>query len=114
MKVQYNYSQLVMLPETNEDEMFAQSLTRLVSAVSNRLMAWYGDCEFDGKATSGYKISFLPDKQPGIGVVGKMGGLATSKKYGKAHYQKLAENMNKKLGRNTSKESNGKEEEGKA
>ena len=29
-------------------------------------------------------------------VLGKLGGLATKKKYGKAHYQKLAENMNKK------------------
>ena len=28
--------------------------------------------------------------------LGSMGGKATSKKYGKGHYQKLAENMNKK------------------
>lgn len=28
--------------------------------------------------------------------LGKLGGLATKKKYGKEHYQKLAENMNKK------------------
>lgn len=100
MKVQYNYSQLVMLPENNDEEMFAQALTRLVSAVSNKLVAWYGDCEFDGKETSGYKIAYAPDKKPGVGI-GKLGGLATSKKYGKAHYQKLAQNMNKKLGRGT-------------
>lgn len=100
MKVSYNYSQLAMLPENNEDEMFAQALIRLVSAVSNKLMAWYGDCEFDGKATSGYKIAYAPDQKPGVGI-GKLGGLATSKKYGKVHYQKLAANMNKKLGRST-------------
>lgn len=28
--------------------------------------------------------------------LGKMGGLATSKKYGREHYLKLAENMNRK------------------
>ena len=28
--------------------------------------------------------------------LGRLGGQATKKKYGKAHYQKLAENMNKK------------------
>lgn len=103
MKVQYNYKQLVMLPENNDEEMFVQKLTRLVSAVSNDLMAWYGDCEFDGKETSGYKIAYIPDREPGKGIVSvaRKGGLATSKKYGKAHYQKLAQNMNKKLGRGT-------------
>lgn len=30
--------------------------------------------------------------------LGRLGGLATSKKHGKKHYQKLAENMNKKKG----------------
>jgi len=30
-------------------------------------------------------------------ILGRLGGLATKKKYGKKHYQKLAENMNKKL-----------------
>ena len=34
-------------------------------------------------------------------MLGKLGGLATKKKYGKEHYQKLAANMNKKLGRGT-------------
>ena len=34
-------------------------------------------------------------------ALGKLGGIATKKKYGKAHYQKLAANMNKKLGRGT-------------
>ena len=34
-------------------------------------------------------------------MLGKLGGLATKKKYGKKHYQKLAQNMNKKLGRGT-------------
>ncbi len=34
-------------------------------------------------------------------MMGKLGGLATKKKYGKSHYQKLAQNMNKKLGRGT-------------
>ena len=29
--------------------------------------------------------------------LGRQGGLKTSKTYGKEHYQKLAENMNKKL-----------------
>jgi len=29
-------------------------------------------------------------------ILGKLGGQATKKKYGKAHYQRLAENMNKK------------------
>ena len=29
-------------------------------------------------------------------MLGKLGGLATRKKYGKEHYQKLAANMNKK------------------
>ena len=29
--------------------------------------------------------------------LGRLGGLATKKKYGKAHYQKLAENMNRKI-----------------
>ena len=29
-------------------------------------------------------------------VLGKLGGLATKKKYGKAHYKRLAENMNRK------------------
>lgn len=32
-------------------------------------------------------------------MLGRLGGKATKKKYGKAHYQKLAANMNKKLGR---------------
>ena len=101
MKVQYDYKQLVMLPENNDEELFVQKLTRLVSAVSNDLMAWYGDSEFDGKETSGYKIAYKPGREPGVGIaeVASMGGKATSKKYGKAHYQKLAENMNKKLGR---------------
>jgi len=30
-------------------------------------------------------------------ALGKLGGFATKKKYGKEHYQKLAENMNKKI-----------------
>ena len=29
--------------------------------------------------------------------LGRLGGLATKKKYGKAHYQRLADNMNRKL-----------------
>jgi len=30
-------------------------------------------------------------------ALGRLGGLATKKKYGKEHYKKLAENMNKKI-----------------
>jgi hypothetical protein len=98
MKTLYDYSQLVMLPENSEEEQFCQTLTRLVSAVSNRLMAWYGDCEFDGKGTSGYKIAYKLDQKPGVGVVeaGYLGGKKTAAKHGKAHYQKLAANMNAK------------------
>lgn len=29
--------------------------------------------------------------------LGRLGGLATKKKYGKKHYQMLAENMNRKI-----------------
>ncbi len=29
--------------------------------------------------------------------LGRLGGLATKKKYGKKHYQRLAESMNRKL-----------------
>ncbi len=29
--------------------------------------------------------------------LGRLGGLATKKKHGKKHYQKLADNMNKKI-----------------
>ena len=37
-------------------------------------------------------------------ALGKLGGQATKKKYGKAHYQKLAENMNRKKKLKSTKE----------
>lgn len=36
-------------------------------------------------------------KNPNAQSLGKLGGEATKKKYGKEHYRKLAENMNKKI-----------------
>lgn len=35
-------------------------------------------------------------KNPAAQALGRLGGEATKKKYGKAHYQKLAANMNAK------------------
>ena len=48
-----------MLPETPEEERFCKRLINRMTD-SNLLMGWYGDVEFDGKETSGYKITTLP------------------------------------------------------
>ena len=59
MKVKFESDRLQMLPETDNEEGFCKTLGRRI-ADSNVLMNWYGDVEFDGKATSGYVITYKP------------------------------------------------------
>ena len=63
MKVKFEHDRLQMLPEEDFEERFVKELTRLVQAVSNELMAWYGDVEFD-KETSGYIVTWKPKRNP--------------------------------------------------
>jgi len=63
MKVKFERDRLQMIPEEDIEERFAKELTRLVQAVSNELMAWYGDVKFE-KETSGYVITWKPKRNP--------------------------------------------------
>ena len=65
MKVKFENNRLSMLPDNNEDERFARDIVRLIQAVSNNMMAWYGDVTFD-KETSGYVITYKPTKKIGV------------------------------------------------
>jgi hypothetical protein len=67
MKVKFESDRLQIIPKEEAgsyEERFIKELTRLIQAVSNELMAWYGDVEFDGKETSGYVITWKPKRNP--------------------------------------------------
>ena len=53
MQVNFRHDRLQMIIENAYEKRFVQELGRLVQAVSNNLMAWYGDVRFDDKETSG-------------------------------------------------------------
>ena len=68
MKVKFESNRLQFLvePDSNE-EWFVKTLVRRITD-SNNLMSWYGDVEFDGKETSGYIITWQPEREPGKGI----------------------------------------------
>ena len=63
MKVKFEHDRLEMLPENKDEEIFATDLQRLINAVSNEFMAWYGDVKFE-KETSGFVITWKPERNP--------------------------------------------------
>ncbi len=67
MLLKYEHKRIYAKPENNDEEELLKALHRRM-ADSNRLMSWWGDAEFDGKMTSSYIFTWLPDKEPGVGV----------------------------------------------
>jgi len=63
MKVKYENGRLYLLPENRDEERFAKTLRRRMID-SNELMGWYGDAKFEGKETSAYVITWLPNRNP--------------------------------------------------
>ena len=76
MYLKTNIPEFEMIPKKEAgdyEKRFVEELVRLVEAVSNELMGWYGDVEFD-KSTSGYIITWKPKRNPrklGIGTEAK-------------------------------------------
>lgn len=60
MKIQFRHERIEMLPDNPDEDNFAKELTRLLRAVSNNFMGYYGDVKFDGEETSGYVITEVP------------------------------------------------------
>jgi hypothetical protein len=67
-----------------KDDWTRSDLQGRVSAIVNEILV------------SGYRLITEMNKEEIAGRLGSLGGLATSNTYGKEHYQKLAENMNRK------------------
>ena len=63
MQVKFERDRVQMLPEDDFETRFATELQRLINAVSNEMMAWYGDVKFD-KETSGFVITWKPKRNP--------------------------------------------------
>ncbi len=69
MKVKFEHDRLEMITEDDNEKRFVQEMSELIQAVSNELMAWYGDVKFDGKETSGNVITWKPKRNPrNIGI----------------------------------------------
>jgi hypothetical protein len=60
MKIKFEHERLQMLPETKKEEEFCLNLHRAI-VYANKVMAWHGDVEFDGKETSGYVFTLPPE-----------------------------------------------------
>ena len=67
MKVKFEHERLQMLPETDDEENFCQTLVRRVED-SKHLLGWYGDMRFD-KETSGYIITWEVGRAPSDNVI---------------------------------------------
>ena len=68
----------------NRDEWTRSDLQSRVSVIVNEIMV------------NGYRLIADLKKEEMAGILGSLGGRSTSDKYGKEHYRKLAENMNRK------------------
>jgi hypothetical protein len=68
----------------SKDEWTRSDLQSRVSVIVNEILV------------SGYRLIAELSTEDAAGILGSLGGRSTSDKYGKDHYRKLAENMNRK------------------